>query len=293
MELSHIAGNSFYIPGKVNLGLYVNDSEAILIDSGGDETAGRRLFRLCEKEELRLSSIINTHSNADHVGGNAFLQKKTGCQIFSTQIEGIITEHPFLEPLLLWSAFPFKDLTNKFLQAKPSRVTGVINHSGIVGETSLEAIPLPGHFLDMIGIRTPDGVFYIADSLFAEDVIEKYHMVVTLDVRSALQTMDKLETSDALMYVPCHADVTDNIVPLVKSNRDNLLSISEEIERICSTPSSREDILASLMAKYGLQLNVTQYVLNLATVSAHISYLCNEGRLEYVFEEGRMFWVKK
>lgn len=293
MELCHIAGKSFYIPGKVNLGLYVSNSESVLIDSGGDETAGRHLFRLFEKEGLELSAIINTHSNADHVGGNAYLQKKTQCQVLGTRIEGFITENPFMEPLILWSAFPFSTLKNKFLQAMPSRITQIIDNSGAIPGTELEAVPLPGHFLDMIGIRTPDGVFYIADSLFSEEVIDKYHLIVTLDVRSALKTIAFLETAEASIYVPCHAGVTDNILPLVKKNRANIISISTEIEDKCKTPSSREDILALLMNRYRLQLNPTQYVLNLATISAHLAYLYDEGCLEYIFEKGRMLWKKK
>jgi len=292
-SLKHLKGRSYYIPGRVNLGLYSTEEGSLLIDSGGDESSGRAIYRMLQREGLSLKTIINTHSNADHVGGNAYLQKKTGCRIHCTAIESIITENPFLEPVLLWSAYPFKELENKFLQAKPSKVTEIIPNSGDLGETGLEVVSLPGHFLDMIGIRTPDGVFYIADSLFSGDIIDKYHLIVNLDVRSSLKTMDLLEASRDRYYVPCHAEMTENIVPLVRKNRENLVKVGNEIVDICSEPSSREDILARIMQKYGLELSPTQYVLNLATISAHVSYLSDENRLEYAISEGRLLWKKK
>ena len=85
----------------------------------------------------------------------------------------------------------------------------------------------------------------------------------------------------------------ENIVPLVRKNRENLLNVGNEIVDICSEPSSREDILARIMQKYGLELSPTQYVLNLATISAHVAYLSDENRLEYAISEGRLLWKKK
>lgn len=293
MELNHISGSSYFIPGRVNLGLYTQGEDTVIIDSGGDETSGRHIFRLLEKEQMDLSVIINTHSNADHVGGNAYLQKKTGCRIMSTATEGAIINDPFLEPLILWSAFPFRELKNKFLQAKPSRVTDIIENSGKVNGTDLEAVPLPGHFIDMIGIRTPDGVFFIADSLFAAHIIDKYHLMVTMDVRASLQTLDVLESSHDAFYVPCHAEPSDDIVPLVKKNRENLLAIGDEVLDICSEPSSREDILSDIITRYDLVLSPTQYVLDLATISAHIAFLSDENKLEYLVSEGRLLWKKR
>jgi len=36
---------------------------------------------------------------------------------------------------------------------------------------NLEAISLPGHFFDMIGIKTLDNIVFIADSLISEEII--------------------------------------------------------------------------------------------------------------------------
>ena len=187
MELKQITEKTFYIPGLINIGLYLEGNQVILIDSGNDEWTGRKIYRLLEEQGWNLKTIINTHSNADHIGGNHYLQKKTHCDIAATSIESTFVEHPDLEPFLLWGAYPFKSLRNKFLQAQPSRVTCIIQDDGPISGTHLTAFPLAGHFLQMIGIKTPDEVYFLADSLFSPAIFDKYALTVCADVEAMLK----------------------------------------------------------------------------------------------------------
>ena len=76
MEIKILKGQSCYIPGRVNVGLWKDGKDGcFLIDSGGDETSGRRLFRLIQENNLKLRGILNTHSNADHVGETPICKK--------------------------------------------------------------------------------------------------------------------------------------------------------------------------------------------------------------------------
>nr|HPG96836.1 MBL fold metallo-hydrolase [Rectinema sp.] len=118
-------GDTFLARGPTNLGLYVfrqgDANRAVLIDSGGDEDAGRRILRECERLGVELSTVINTHSNADHCGGNAFLSRRSGCAIAATEMEAVFLNYPQLEPSFLSGSFPQKALRNKFLMAQPSQ----------------------------------------------------------------------------------------------------------------------------------------------------------------------------
>lgn len=290
MKTLKLGSETECIPGKVNVGLYMHDGEAWLVDSGLDDDAGRRLARLLEERQIPLRRIVSTHSNADHCGGNAFLRRRTGCTVAATRLESFIIENPFLEPLVLWSAFPFAELRNKFLQAKPSKVDILIEGPGPFDESGLAAVPLPGHFLDMIGIRTPDDVFFIADSLFAPEIIEKYALMVYLDVGAALDTLDKLSRTEAAWFVPSHAPAAEDIAPLVEVNRKGLLRISEAVLERCAVPASREEILAFLAEKFSLSMSVSEYVLNSSALSAHLSWHRTEGRLAPVVSDGVLLW---
>jgi len=95
------------------MGVVEAEGGAILIDSGIDDDTARRALKLLEGLEVKV--IINTHAHADHCGGNAFIKKRTGAQIFAPEIEGCFIAHPFLEPSFLCSASPLAEMRNKFL----------------------------------------------------------------------------------------------------------------------------------------------------------------------------------
>ena len=120
-ELNHIIGNSYYIQSPSKMGLVkLSDTDVCLIDSGNDKDAGRKVRQLLDANGWHLTAIYNTHSNADHIGGNRYLQGQTKCKIYAQGIECDITRHPVLEPAFLYGGFPPKDLRHKFLMAQES-----------------------------------------------------------------------------------------------------------------------------------------------------------------------------
>ena len=64
------------------MGFYVDDGGAYLIDSGNDKDAGRKIDKHLKEQGWKLKMIINTHSNADHIGGNKVLAEKMGLACF-------------------------------------------------------------------------------------------------------------------------------------------------------------------------------------------------------------------
>ena len=129
MELIKVGKNTYYLDNPTNIGIYkVSDNGVYLIDTGNDKDAGRKILKIIEEQGWHILGIINTHSNADHVGGNKIIQDRTNSPIYGYNIEKAITEFPILEPSFLYGAYPFKDLQNKFLLAKASLVTNIENN---------------------------------------------------------------------------------------------------------------------------------------------------------------------
>lgn len=83
-ELVQAGEKSYYIQSPAKIGIYLkNDTDMYLIDSGNDKDAGRRVRKILDQKGWTLKAILNTHSNADHIGGNHYLQQQYGCDVFS------------------------------------------------------------------------------------------------------------------------------------------------------------------------------------------------------------------
>ena len=113
-ELIKITEQSYYIDCPVKIGVYDTGGGVYLIDSGGDKDAGRRVRKILDERGWKLLGILNTHSHADHIGGNQYLQRQTGCRVFAPGMEVYFTRSPVLEPSLLYGGCPPKPLRHKF-----------------------------------------------------------------------------------------------------------------------------------------------------------------------------------
>lgn len=287
MELIQVGEKTYYIKNPTNIGIYrTDDHNVYLIDSGNDKDAGRKILKIINEQGWTVKGIINTHSNADHIGGNKIIADRTGCDIYAYGMEQSFTQHTLLEPSFLYGGYPFKGLKNKFLMAKDTAAKPIENNL----PEGLEWFELKGHFFDMIGIRTSDNVLFLADSLFSEETIHKYHLFFIYDVRAFLSTLDELEKTEGKMFIPSHCEAAENIGALIQLNRDKVSEISEAIYHICEKPVTFEEVLKQIFDKYALVMNTNQYVLIGSTIRSYLSYLFDDGRIEYCFDDNKMLW---
>ena len=153
-----------------------------------------------------------------------------------------------------------------------------------------EMIPLPGHFFEMVGFRTPDDVVFLADCLSSLETLEKYQIGFIYDVGAYLETLEKVKGMRAKLFVPAHAEACEAIADLAQVNIDKVCEIAERILAICREPRGFEDILSRLFADYGLRMSFEQYVLVGSTVRSYLSWLKDTGRMNAEFEDNRLLW---
>lgn len=289
-ELVQAGPQSYYLDAPAKIGIYLAEgNRAWLIDSGGDKDAGRKARQVLEKNGWTLAGILNTHSNADHIGGNRYLQNQTGCRAYSSGIEAAFTRYPLLEPSFLYGGYPCKELRHKFLLAQDSEVTD-FSHESFPKE--VEVIPLPGHFFDMAGFRTPDGTVFLADCISSRATLEKYAVTFIYDVAAYLETLDKVEAMEAPMFVPSHAEAAADLKDLIRYNREKVHEVAEQILAICEEPLPFETILQRLFRHYGLTMNFQQYVLVGSTVRSYLSWMKDSGRAGAEFADNLLLWRK-
>ncbi len=289
-ELNQVGEKSYYINSPAKIGIYLADDKNVyLIDSGNDKDAGKKVYKILDEKGWSLSGILNTHSNADHIGGNQFLQQKTGCRVFSGGIEKAFTEYPVLEPSFLYGGYPCKDLRHKFLLAKPSVVTDFSDESF---PKEMKIIPLKGHFFDMVGFRTPDDTVFLADCLSSRETLDKYQIGFIYDVEEYLKTLEMVKVMKAKMFVPAHAPAADDIAGLADINIAKVYEIADKILSICSNSVCFENILQRLFTDFDLTMNFEQYVLVGSTVRSYLSWMKDNGKLSAVFENNMLLWKR-
>lgn len=288
-ELQQVGEHSFYVQSPAKIGIVrLNDRDVCLIDSGSDKEAGRKVRQILDSHNWNLTAIYNTHSNADHIGGNHYLQGQTQCKIFAPGIECDFTNSPLLEPAFLYGGFPPKELRHKFLMAQESKAEELDELPG-----GMSRIPLPGHFFDMVGYRVEDEVVYLADCLSSRETLEKYKIGFIYDVAAYLNTLAMVKDLKAAMFVPAHAEATEEIAPLAQFNIEQVLEIAQRIVEICKEPICFEQVLQQLFNAYDLTMNFEQYVLVGSTVRSYLAWLKDTERVEVLFENGLLLWRRK
>lgn len=287
-ELVQLTDRTYYIESPAKIGLVkLNDNNVCLIDSGNDKDAGRKVKKLLDSNGWHLTAIYNTHSNADHIGGNKYLQSNTGCKIFAPSIECCFTNYPVLEPSFLYGGYPMKELRHKFLMAQESSAEYLTSDSL---PECFSIIDLPGHFFGMTGFRTPDDVVFLADCLSSPETLSKYRLTFIYDVGAYIATLETVKTMKACMFVPSHAAVTDDISSLAQYNIDSVKANAEMIITLCESPINFECLLGKLFNDLGLTMNFEQYALVGSTVRSYLSWLKDNGRLNAYFDDNMLMW---
>ena len=289
-ELIQVAPHTYYIQSPAKIGVVeTSDGHVVLIDSGNDKEAGRKVRQHLDRQGWTLDAIYNTHSNADHIGGNAYLAKQTGCALYAPGIEAAFTQHPILEPALLYGGYPMKALRRKFLLAQESDAQLLTPEHLPAG---FELIPLPGHFFDMIGLRTPDDVVFLADCLSSQATLDKYQISYVYDVAAYLDTLERVKEMHAALFVPAHADATEDIAPLAQYNIDKVNEIAGHILDFCAAPHTFEEVLQHLFTSYDLAMTFEQYALVGSTVRNYLSWLLDSEKLSANFADNRLLWQR-
>lgn len=289
-ELIQVGENTFYIDCPAKIGVYrISDSEAILIDSGSDKDAAKKVLKHFDANGWNLSLVINTHSHADHIGGNHLLQQRTGCTISGPAIEGCTVRYPILEPAILYGGYPFEELRNKFLMAQPTEIFTPLEDVAL--PAGMEIVDLPGHAMAMIGVKTPDDIWFLADCVSSSNILSKYHVGFIYDVAAYLKTLDVVEHLSGKLFVPAHTPTVENMKKLVEINRNKVEEIRDLLLSICGEPTSFEDILQHIFLHYDLVMDFNQNVLVGSAIRSYLSWMKDEEMMVCSISDNKLLWM--
>ncbi|MDQ4078402.1 MAG: MBL fold metallo-hydrolase [Chloroflexota bacterium] len=297
VELIQLASNAYYLPGAVNVGVVASEvGEALLLDTGSDKSYGRNIRKAVEAAELRPVAILNTHSHADHYGGNDYLARNLGLPVWAPEFEEAILRYPYLEPMYLYGgAAPLAGLRNKWLEAKSSPVDHVYEvEEGelTVGPFEVMRHVMSGHAMRQVAIGV-GSVCYAADAFFGADVLAKYEIPFVHDVAGQLASLEQLLELPYDVFLPGHGEPTRDIQAAVASNQAAIRRAAEWVRAAIRDAYTTSDIVHHVTALLEVPPdNVSTYFLMHSCVLAYLSYLTNEGEVEPVVEDGVLRWLR-
>lgn len=141
-----------------------------------------------------------------------------------------------------------------------------------------------------VGIKTSDNVVFLADSVFSEETINKYHLFFIYDVKEYLNTLEKIRQMQAELFIPSHCEATKDMINLVKENERKVQEVIQVIYDFCEKEVTFEEVLKYIFDHYSLTMNANQYVLIGSTIRSYLSYLADENKITYEFKENKMIW---
>lgn len=314
MEAKKIFSNVYYIPGATNVGVVScrgkrgqKARDVYLIDSGGDREDAQRIYG--ELEQLfpageggfKLVAIINTHSHADHCGGNKFFVEKTGCQIWINKIESTGLEYNLLQSIITCGTMPLPHLQSSYYVAEPTKADRFIDSTSEIklrNGGKFTFMDLPGHYLNMMGViytaKNGETVLFPGDAIFGRMHVLKYWISYLVDLGAFKKTLEKLNETKFDWYIPCHGDLVRRIQETVEMNQIAILSTEYCILRALEGEKQLtfSELMKAVADMNDIKLRTPQYLLIGSTIRGYLYHLYDQNKIDCKMKENQLFWYK-
>lgn len=292
--MEKINGNTYFIPGATNIGVYsYKNKNCMLIDTGINNSKARKVDEELQAASLHAKYIINTHAHSDHGGGNKFFTDTyPGCEVYASEGTALYFKNPDIYPSMLYSApSSIKSLNGT---VSPSKVDFTLR-DGInkINDEKFEILSTPGHCIGHIAITTPDRVCFLGDSIFSSMILEKYKLPNLVDIEAQLSTLEKLSHIDADYFVVAHAQEIyskEGILELIDENRKAIELYEAQIMELLNQPYTKEGIVESIIILNDMEMDFKEYHITCSTISAYLNYLYTRDKIKYSIEDGKLYY---
>ena len=196
-----IIDNVFVVPGVVaNIYILVDDDGLTIIDAGLPRSEKKILAYVTSlgKSASDVKRIILTHSDLDHVGALAALQKVTGARTYASQVEADAIAAGKPSRQINPTGFSLRrilfSLIGPFFKATPVKVDEILTGDQIMPVMGgLQVVETPGHTPGHISLYAPAvGVLFCGDSMVTdENSIRGSRPSVTWDEAKAKESVRK------------------------------------------------------------------------------------------------------
>ncbi|HTY92054.1 MAG TPA: MBL fold metallo-hydrolase [Methanocella sp.] len=283
MKLVHIAGDSYYVPGLTNVGVYrdcvVDPGKNENVDWARPETSFGR----------NVSTGLITHGHNDHFWHAADLQSR-GAKIYAPRGERPMIENidVHMGGFFLWTRPP-EGMKPWYFRGTPCRLDGIVE--GL--DMPLKIIPLAGHTDWHTGYMTPDGVLMAGDSIVDKKVWDKTGIVYNTNIPGTRQTLRKIMDMDADFVLPAHARAftKDEAIEQAEGNLRGLDRLERTIlDALDRRGVSTEDVVCKVSFALNLRDVFNDYLVCETEVLAFLFALEKDGAVDYELKGHKVLW---
>lgn len=289
-EVKHIRGNTYYFEAFTNVGIYrLDENRVVLIDGTDHKRMAKAVNNYLKSENLTVDTIICTHCHVDHICGNKDFYEKYGCKILCTEKEKPFIAQPDLEGSFYFNGIDTDKSRNPFFMVEPTVIEALTEDNLPEG---LGIIRLPGHSFDMIGVRTPDDVVFLADSILSEKTWTEHKVPFFHNVNESIETLKKLKDIKAEVYVPSHNVPLTDIKELADYNINKLTDLKERVYGLCDGRGF-DSMFTEFLNELSLNIKTEKYVSYSVMLKNILQALVEDERIRGIIEENKFIYIKK
>ncbi|MGM9970871.1 MAG: MBL fold metallo-hydrolase [Anaeroplasmataceae bacterium] len=289
-KLHHLKGNTYYIDGITNCGVYVlNEKKEVLLFDCGTELDGPKIYKVLEDNGMKITHLLFSHCHADHSGGWEYIYKKTNCKMIASKVERGFFRDPKLDIGFLYGGYPLDEYDGKLMHIDMNDEIYALDEL----PEGVEYFHLPGHHAGMIGMKTKDDIYFVADTLGSIDLVKRANILLIYDVKGYLESLNYVESLNGKIVVPSHSEVTINIKPVVEFNRNKIYEIMDVLLDFLHTEHNCTECATHIFNYYDLNISYNKYMLILSTVRSYLSYLSNSKRIKNYFKDNRLVFINE
>lgn len=298
MDLVQLTDGAYHLRAGSNAGLLVQEGHALLVDTGLDRDAARRILKHVTALNVELAGVIITHAHADHFGGAGEIKRRSGAPVLAPAFEAAVVENPALEPVYLFAgAQPAKELQGKFILAQPCQLDGILasGRQEVFG-FDIDVIPAPGHAHNQMMVGWPEGrVCFAADAYFPPEVLDKYGIPFYVDIDQTLATLASLPALPYNVFAQGHGDAYDRsgLEEDIEYNIGRVETIRERVWDALDAPADDSQVLKTVAD--AMEIRIEQpaiYYLTRTTVHACLNSLRTAGRADLTLDDNRLLWLR-
>ena len=194
--------------------------------------------------------------------------------------------YPDREPRFYYSGIKTDKRRNPFFMTEPSDAEVITASNTPEG---FEIIPLPGHSFDMIGVRTPDDVVFLADAILSKKTWDEYKLPFFYNINESIQTLKDIQNIKAKLFVPAHDEPLSDICELAEYNIKSMKHKKELIYSLCEGKSF-EEIFPAVLDALELRIMTPKYPMYAVMVRNFLQSLIDDEAIHTVLEDSLLVY---